>query len=153
MKLIPAVLMLLTFVNGQNQSNCWRGICPLRSGCEEIKDALKVKTCTLPISQYTLADFRVMIEFENESCDRQPHGWRVPKGTVIAITVTPRNELRPSELDLDLSKYKKREDGEIIGMTHYESESNGVTVQLYKGFIHDLFLYPRKSDEILRCKH
>ena len=44
------------------------------------------------------------------------------------------------------------EDGEIVGVEHYTSEEEGITVDLYRGFVQNLFLYPRKSDEKLRCK-
>lgn len=152
MRLGFLAVLLLTFVTMGSQSNCWRGITPLHSTCEDVKKILKVERCTLPISNYTLPDFRVMIEFENENCDREARAWRVPKGTVTAITISPRNEMRPSEFGLDLSKFKKREDGEIVGVVHYDSEEEGVTVDLYRGFVQNLFLYPRKSDETLRCK-
>lgn len=152
MRLGFLALLFLMLVTMSSQSNCWRGITPLRSTCEDVKKILKVDTCTLPISEYTLPDFRVMVEFQNETCDSEPRAWRVPKGTVTAITISPRNEMRPSEFGLDLSKYKKREDGEIVGVEHYDSEEEGVTVDLYRGFVQNLFLYPRKSEDTLRCK-
>ena len=152
MKLGLAAVLLLTLVTIHRQSNCWRGIVPLRSTCDDVKKVLKVDSCTVPIANYTLPDFRVMVEFENKTCDTESRAWRVPKGTVTAITVSPRNEMRPSEFGLDLSKYKKREDEEIGGLEHYDSQEEGVTVDLYRGFVQNLFLYPRKSHETLRCK-
>lgn len=152
MRIGVLAFLLLSFLMMRSHANCWRGITPLKSTCEDVKKILKVDTCTLPISQYTLPDFRVMVEFQNETCDSEPRAWRVPKGTVLAITLSPRNEMRPSEFGLDLSKYKKREDGEIVGLEHYVSNEEGVTVDLYRGFVQNLFLYPRKSEENLRCK-
>lgn len=152
MKVAVLALLLLMFMTMRSQFNCWRGIIPLQSTCEDVKKILKVDTCMLPISQYTMPDFRVMVEFQNETCDSEPRAWRVPKGTVTAITISPRNEMRPSDFGLDLSKYKKREDVEIVGVVHYDSEEEGVTVDLYRGFVQNLFLYPRKSDEAIRCK-
>ena len=149
---LGVLLSLLLVVTTQSRSNCWRGLTPLRSTCDDVKKTLKVDKCTLPVSDYTLPDFRVMIEFENETCDTQPRAWRVPTGTVVALTLSPRNEMRPSEFGLDLSKYKKREGGEIVGMENYDSAEEGVTVELYRGFVQNLFLYPRKSDGTLRCK-
>lgn len=152
MRLRLLALLFLTLVTVRNQSNCWRGITPLHSTCEDVKKILEVEKCTLPISNYTLSDFRVMVEFENENCDREPRAWRVPKGTVTAITISPRHEMGVSEFGLDLSKYKKREGGDIVGMEHYDSGEEGVTVDIYRGFVQNLLLYPRKSDETLRCK-
>lgn len=94
-----------------------------------------------------------MVEFETETCDnKESRAWRVPKGTVTSLVISPRNEIRPSEFGLDLSKYKKRESGDIVGMEQYDSEEEGVTVELYRGFVLNLFLYPRKGDAALRCK-
>jgi len=140
MRIGVLLFLLLMFVTMRSQSNCWRGITPLQSTCEDIKKILKVGNCTVPISEYTLPDFRVTVEFQNETCDTEPRAWRVPKGTVTAITISPRNELRPSEFGLDLSRYKKREDGEIVGLDHYDGNEEGVTVDLYRGFVQNLFL-------------
>ncbi len=147
----PVVLLLL-LISMQSQSNCWRGITPLKSTCEDVKRVLKVDKCTLPISEYTLPDFRVMVEFENETCASEPRAWRVPRGTVTALTISPRNQLRPSEFGLDLSKYKQRQGGDIVGLQSYDNDEDGVTVELYHDFVRNLFLYPRKSDATLRCK-
>jgi len=151
MKVLLAIIPVALFMTLSGQSKGWHGIVPLHSTCEDVKRALGGENCTCPISRYTLPDFRVMVEFENETCESEPRAWRVPKGTVTAITISPRNEMRPSEFNLDLSKYKKREDGEIVGLDHYDSEGGGVTVDLYQGFVQNLFLYPRKSDETMRC--
>jgi len=152
MRIHTSLLALALLMIWNNQPNCWRGIIPLRSTCEDVKRSLVVDSCTAPISRYTLPDFRVMVEFENEACDSEPRAWRVPPGTVTAITVSPRKEMLPSEFGLDLSKYKRREDGEIVGLIHYESRDEGITAILYRGFVQTLYLYPRASDEKMRCK-
>jgi len=92
---------------------------PLHSNCDDVKRALE--SCTAPISNYTLPDFRVMVEVENQTCDKEPRAWRVSPGTVTAIIVSPRNEVLPSEFGIDLSRYERREDDEIVGVVHYES--------------------------------
>jgi hypothetical protein len=93
-----------------------------------------------------------MVEFESETCDSDLRAWHVPLGTVTAITVSPRKEMLPSEFGLDLSKYERHEDGEIVGVEHYESREKGVTVNLYHGFVQDLFIYPPAREAKLRCK-
>jgi hypothetical protein len=50
------------------------------------------------------------------------------------------------------SKYETPEDGEIVGVEHYKSRAEGVTVNLYRGFFQDLFIDPPASEEKLRCK-
>jgi|GEM_PF-4632266 len=58
----------------------------------------------------------------------------------------------PSQFGLDISKYEKRDDGEIVGVEHYTNEEEGVRVDMYAGSIQNVFLYPRKADDVLRCK-
>jgi hypothetical protein len=152
MKVLLGLLSVALFISMGGQSKGWHGIVPLHSTCEDVKRELGVESCTCPISRYTLPDYRVMVEFENETCESEPCAWRVPKGTVTAITISPRNEVLPSTFGLDLSKYVRREDGEIVGVEHYESLKEGVTVNLYRGFVQDLLIYPPASEDKLRCK-
>ena len=58
----------------------------------------------------------------------------------------------PADFGIEVSKYNKRDDGEIVGLVHYTSEEEGVRVDLFNGFVQNLFLSPRKADEALRCK-
>ena len=152
MKFAFTLLVITFFMAGQSQSNGWRGITPLRSTCEDVKKSLGVDNCSVPVSNYTLPEFRVMIEFAKKGCGNAPHTWRVPKGTVVTIVLSPRKEMVPTEFGLDLSTYNKREDGEIVGLEHFTNEEDGITVDLYRGFVQNLFLYPRKADDRLRCK-
>jgi hypothetical protein len=148
--ILPILLSLL--ITPANPSNCWRGITPLRSTCEDVKKNLKIDTCSVPLTRYTVPEMRVRIELSMGDCDKAPQGWRVPKGTVTAIILSPQIPMVPSQLGLDISKYEKREDGEILGIEHYTSEEDGVSVDMYAGVIQNVFLYPRKADEALRCK-
>lgn len=146
------MLLLMQAINSGRPTNCWNGLRPLHSTCEDVKRILKVDNCSAPPSQYTLPDFRVMVEFENETCDRNPRAWRVPSGTVTGIIISPTKEMLPSEFGIDLSSYQRREDGEIVGKEHYENRDEGVSLELYRGFIQNLFLRPQASEEKLRCK-
>jgi hypothetical protein len=47
---------------------------------------------------------------------------------------------------------KARQDGEIVGLEHYTSEEEGVTVDMYSGVVQNVFLYPRKAEDGMRCK-
>jgi hypothetical protein len=152
MKILISFLAVGLLLTWSGKSNCWRGLTPLYSTCADVKRALQVDSCPTPLSNYTLPDFQVMIEFKNASCDSEPRGWRVSPSTITAITLTPRKEMLPSQFGLDLSKYEVRDDDEIVGAVHYESRQEGVTAILYRGFVQTLYLYPRANDEKLRCK-
>lgn len=148
---ILSLLVVITAIPASAKG--WRGITPLRSTCEDVKRTLKVDRCTFPESEYNLPNFRVIIYFsQNQSCDVTPRAWRVPPGTVTSIIISPTKEMRPSELDIDISKYKKLGDSDIDGMERFESREEGVTVHLFNGFVQEVFFYPPSSDEKLRCK-
>lgn len=62
------------------------------------------------------------------------------------------NAMTVSQLGLDLSKFKKREGEEIVGLEHYDNDEEGVSVETFQGYVMNLFLSPSKSDESLLCK-
>ena len=150
-RLVLSVLLLLTCLTS-NQSNCWRGITPLRSTCEDIKKILHVDTCSLPRSDYTVPGYRVMIEFADGDCGKSLRAWRVPKGTVLALVISPKESMTVSQFGLDLSKFKKRAGEEIVGMEQYDNDEEGISVETFQGYVINVFLSPRKSDESLLCK-
>lgn len=152
MRLALVVLLVLTCLTTSNQSNCWRGIAPLRSTCEEVKKILQVETCSLPRANYTIPDYRVTITFANDDCGKSPRAWRVPKGTVLSLVISPEHNMTVSQLGLDLSKFRKREGEEIVGMEQFDNDEEGVSVETFNGYVMNLFLSPRKSDESLLCK-
>ena len=41
----------------------------------------------------------------------------------------------PADFGIEVSKYNKRDDGEIVGLVHYTSEEEGVRVDLFNGFV------------------
>jgi hypothetical protein len=134
------------------QANCWRGLTPLRSTCDDVKEVLSIEKCTMPLTNYKRPEMDVVISFAIKDCDEAPQGWRVAEGTVTSIILSPRVPMTPDMFGLDISKYQKRDDGEIVGLAHYTSEEEGVTVDVYSGVIQNLFLSPRKRDNVMRCK-
>lgn len=151
MRFVPSVFLVLMCL-ASNQSNCWRSITPLHSTCEDVKKILEVQTCSLPRANYDVAGFHVTIVFANDDCGKSHRAWRVPKGTVLSLEISPEHNITASQLGLDLSKFKKREGEEIVGMEHYDNDEEGVSVETFQGYVMNLFLSPRKGDESLRCE-
>jgi hypothetical protein len=151
MRLVSSVLLVLICLTS-NKSNCWRGITPLRSTCEDVKKILQVETCSIPRANYTIPDYRVTITFANDECGNASRAWRVPKGTVLSLVISPEHNMTVSQLGLDLSKFRKREGEEIVGMEQFDNDDEGVSIETFNGYVMNLFLSPRKSDESLLCK-
>jgi len=152
MKFVLSTFLLLMDITRSPQPNAWRGITPVRSTCEDVKKALKVDTCVLPISEYTIPDYRVMVSFANDDCNSSPHAWRVPKGTVLSLVISPQHAMTASQFGLDLTGFKKREGVEIVGLEHYDDDEEGVSVELFQGYLMNVSFGPRRGDDTLRCK-
>jgi hypothetical protein len=60
--------------------------------------------------------------------------------------------MRPTEFSLDLSKFERRESTDVVGEEHYHIPKDGVTIELYRGFVQTLFLYPLQSEQKMKCK-
>ena len=149
--LLP-LLLLLGVCCSTASAKGWKGIEPLRSTCEDVKRALKVDQCASPMSVYNLPEFRVVIFFSEARNCKKPRGWRVPPGTVLSLTVSPTREMLPSEMGIDLTNYKKLGDRDLVGAEGYESSEEGISVELFNGFVQDIFFGPTIMDEKLRCK-
>lgn len=152
MKFVLSASVLLMFVTTSPQTNSWRGITPVHSTCEDVKKILKVDTCSLPISEYTIPDYRVKITFANDACTDSAESWRVPKGTVLSVVVSPLHAMTISQFGIDLAGFKKRAGEEIIGMEHYDFDEQGVSIELFKGYVLNVSFGPRDSDDGSRCK-
>lgn len=151
MRFALPIVMLWLFTMPQDQPNSWRGLTPLHSTCDDVKKVLGITECSEPRTEYKDSEWRVTIEFA-QGCDKEGKGLRLPKGTVAAIIVTPQTPMTPSQFGYDISKYEKREDGEIIGIEHYTNNEDGVWFDMYKGYIMHIILVARKADEGMRCK-
>lgn len=146
------LLSVLLFTSMVAPHRGWRGIVPLHSTCEDVKKALKVDKCSLPMSEYNLPDFRVVVFFSEDDRCKDARGWRVPRGTVTSLVVSPAKEMCPSELGVNISSYKKLPDRDVVGMEGYDNDKEGITVNLFNGFVQDIIFYPPTAEESLRCK-
>src|SRR4051794_19030737 len=90
-----------------DQSTGWRGVSPLHSSCEDVKRVLGVQTCTYPASKYEFEKYYVKVSFSTgETCLKDPLAWKVPKGTVLSVTVSPKVQMSLSDFGLQLGDFK-----------------------------------------------
>jgi hypothetical protein len=78
--------------------------------------------------------------------------WQVPRGTVIGITLSPKAELRFSDLHIDESKYKITDgNGHVPGIRYYTDETEGLQFVVTRGNIVDITYFHSAKDNHLRC--
>ncbi len=97
---------------------------------------------------YDLANEVVYISYSSGTCNS---GWNVPSDTVVSISVTPKTDLRVTDLRLDQASYKKKADSHVLGIIYYIDEDDGITLQTADEKVTKIYYYPAKKDDPLRC--
>ncbi len=144
------ILSCLIVVAGAThlQAQGWRGVVPLRSTCEEVKQKLGIAECKN--RTYDLLDAKVSIVFSDGLCSS---GWDVPEGTVTTLDVHSKAPKRFSDLGLDLSTYRRVTNGPLPGVTRYENLDRSVSITVSpEGIVRGYFYGPSTKDESLRCR-
>lgn len=144
--LIPlSILLLMLVVNIRAKE--WRGIVPLHSTRADVVKILGLHS--LSGDRYELENETVSILYSDGPC--RTGGWNVPKDTVIDITIEPDDDITLSDLHLDLSKYTKKRDHEILDAYYYADDSKGFRVAVVDGLVRYLFYEPTDKDAQLKC--
>ena len=152
MKRIVKCLILVAAATNAAATNAqaqgWRGIVPLHSSCNDVKQKLGIADCRN--GTYDFPDSKVSILFSDGICSS---GWNVPSGTVITLDVHSKASQQFSDLSLDTSKYRRVEEGHVRGVSRYEKDdrSLGITVSS-EGLVMGYFYGPSAKDEVLRCR-
>lgn len=58
----------------------------------------------------------------------------------------------PSELGIDVTKYKDLGQGDVVGTQGFKSDEDGVEIHLFKGLVEYSLFYPPSNEEQLRCQ-
>lgn len=153
------LLYLLIFFSSttHQQTNCWHGIIPLRSTRADVEKLLGPPTpdSKAPYAaDYRTKNERVFILYSTGSCNvESSHGWNVPRGTVIEISVEPNVKPKFADLKLDEGKYEKRKDPEYLSITYYTNEKEGISIEVNtdEGVVNAFSYSPMSKDFHLRC--
>src|SRR5438067_805780 len=115
-------------------SNSWHGITPLVSKRTDVEKLLGLPTAdskAADAAEYKTRTERVFILYSTGPCSAQPsNGWNVPAGTVIEISVEPIPKTRISDLKLDAARFAKIRDPEVLFLTYYTSEEQGLSIEV-----------------------
>jgi hypothetical protein len=131
----------------------WRGIVPLHSTRADVEAILgKPEDPKREHSLiYNTAKEIALIDYSGGgSCGLG--GWRVPAGTVTSIMVSPKGELKLSDLHINESKYRKVHDPETPAERFlYIDDTEGETIDVFQGRVVTITYSPSAEDEHLRC--
>jgi hypothetical protein len=129
----------------------WRGIVPLHTNRAEVERLLGTSD-GVGSGVYKLENEVVFIQYSGKPCETgETYSWNVLRNTVINISVSPRVLPRFADLQLDLSRYKEKDDPEVGGYTYYIDEEEGHTYDVTNGLVMSIGYTPAAKDRNLRC--
>lgn len=79
------------------------------------------------------------------------NSWKVPKGTVVSVTVRSKNKLLLTALTLDLSKFEKSGGGHVPGYSYYSNQREGMSIEVYGDDVTGITYFAGDADIGLRC--
>ena len=155
MKRILILLCFLATFEGVSIAQGWRGIKPLRSTCEQVKQILKVDKCEYPDSIYRFEDETVTIRFVTcpcpTVCDGLYGGWNVPRGTVAGITRELHKTIPVAEFQINSGRWSKTYT-DMIGQILYDDHEAGIRLSAIDGNVVRVTYYaPLEQNEHLLC--
>jgi hypothetical protein len=166
MRLMLNVLGCLCFLlclGISSDAKDWRGIVPLHSTRADVEkllgppplppsDGTQIYSLNAGRSIYRLDEGEVYIVYANENTE----GWKncagkIPEGTVLSISVTPKNQMSLADLKLDAQRLikfegRKPKDPDYKG---YLEEESGIGIRTFKGSIEEITYLPRSNDRHL----
>lgn len=137
--------------------NAWRGLLPLKSSRADVERLLGPPTGSVANSySYETKEEKVRVLYSQGSCEPNLEGqWKVPADIVLAITVFPQTSILVNSLRLDMTIYKRGQEGHPENWVWYVSSETGVMVHAIQKNggeeVMSTTYRPAKKDEHLRC--
>ena len=129
----------------------WKELVPLRSTRRDV-EALLGPPATGGQSLYQTDEATVFVQYSDGPCEKGwPYGWSVDKGTVVSITVSPKQPVTWKDLNLDQNKYRRS--GENHTGVLYTNHSEGITIEVdeFTGRVKSFTYHPTDSQQKLQC--
>lgn len=161
MVLSCACMMFLT--SAVAEAKKWRGITPLHSTREDVERLLGPPAVGRLTEQcrclYDTGDETVYVIYANglpcnkpEERDWRVGGWKVPRDTVIEITVYSKKNQNLPDLKIDESKYKKIANEELPGVFYYINVEEGIKIEVDGDAIGGVTYFHTSTDAHLSCQ-
>ena len=156
MKRLVICLIVSSVVAVPSAAKEWCGIVPLHSTRADVERLLKVKPerCGGNACVYDLPDKTVFALYAEEpTCrnDDATTSWKVPRDTVIEITLTFKTPQLFSALGIEVAKYDRVPDPELHGLVYLTDYAQGVRMETSGDTVRSITYYAAKSDDNLRC--
>jgi hypothetical protein len=149
-------LALLLFTSGA-LAKPWRGIVPLRSTRAQVRKLLgkPIVGGEGVLDLYELKEGRVHVMYARQPCEEglpaDWGNWRVPRDTVVNISIQLHQEIPVKQLRIrNLEQYKWYTGAS--GATYYHDRIRGLEYQVQDGMVTAITYGPTRRDRRLLCK-
>jgi hypothetical protein len=133
----------------------WKNITPLHSSRADVERLLGPPSdpCNSLCEYETKSDV-VIVGYSGEPCtNNDGNRWRVPRDTVISVTVNLEERAKLSRLKLNPKKFIRTMDPELHGYSTYSNDEMGVAYSVNDGGrVYSIHWFPTpKDEEALQC--
>jgi hypothetical protein len=156
-------LCLILFMSAASYAKGWRGIIPFHSTRADVekllgepppppKDGTRFYTLNKGRSIYFTDEGEIYIVYAN---DKIPAAidclGKIPIDTVLIIEITPKKEMRLSDLGIDEKRFRRFDPSEPanIGFTGYIDEEEGLAIRTREGKVEQINYVAAKKDRHL----
>ncbi len=153
-RLLLSAFCLIGFLSVRLSAKEWRGITPLHSTRTDVESLFgKASDLGRDSVNYQTDEFAVTILFASgQPCGLTANNeWRVPKDTVISITVSPKTIILFSTLRIEESKYQKLPDPHMLNRFEYWNRMEGESISVVNGEVSSFSYFAAAKDFLLRC--
>ena len=154
-RFLTCLLFIFVFVFSGTAKE-WCGIVPLHSTRADVERLVKTKPvrCGGDACLYELSDKTVFVLYAAEpTCrnDGATTSWKVPRDTVIEISIYFKSPQSFSALDIDVTKYDRVPDKELHGIVYLSDYAQGIRIETSGDTVREITYYPAATDDNLRC--
>jgi hypothetical protein len=135
------------------QAKEWHGLRPLHSTRADVERVLGPSRSKAQLSIYQTAEEAVSVLYASGPPCGSDAGneWKIPKDTVVSITVSPKVRVFLSDLKIDLAKYEHFSNTHRPNIIMHISREDGQRIQVFQGEVMSITYFAPTSDEGLRC--
>jgi len=141
-----ATVLLMTSVTRAKE---WRGIVPLHSTRADVERLLGQPKADF--WDYDFEEERAHITYSERSCQEGlPHGWNVPKDTVVEIYTVPKKDQSLSEVLLPGKDYRQVRAAHTPHIDYIDADE-GLRYTVVEGMVQNITYLPSAKDKRLAC--
>jgi len=148
---------LLMGMADTTEAKPWRGIVPLRSKRPQVQRVLgkPIIGGAGAIELYEKQEGRIQVMYALKPCEEglpaDWGNWKVPRDTVVNISITLRKEIPVADLKIrNIEKYKWYTGDS--GATYYHDKRSGIEYEVQDGMVTAIAYGPTTRDRALRCR-